>query len=214
MASAEYICDVLFDNMLNTDSYLCDLPVIQYLSRQKHLPFSSPVTFFVGENGTGKSTLLEAIEDVILCRRDDAAERLIAMAQHETDAPATTTAEATEEARQATPLPERLATALRTGVVLLMAWGMVFVTGKAKLVTRVRGRSLLFTALSGIATGASWLCYYKALQDGKASIVVPIDKLSILVSIAFGAIVFKERLSRKSAIGLALLVAGTLSMLI
>ena len=61
MASAEYICDVLFDNMLNTDSYLCDLPVIQYLSRQKHLPFSSPVTFFVGENGTGKSTLLEAI---------------------------------------------------------------------------------------------------------------------------------------------------------
>lgn len=107
-----------------------------------------------------------------------------------------------------------LATAMRTCIVLIFAFALVVATGKKEQIWRVGRTELLFIVLSGFATGSSWLCYYKALQDGKASIVVPIDKLSILVSIAFGAIVFKERLSRKSAIGLALLVAGTLSMLI
>ena len=107
-----------------------------------------------------------------------------------------------------------LATALRTGVVLLMAWGMVFVTGKAKLVTRVRGRSLLFTALSGIATGASWLCYYKALQMGPASAVAPIDKLSILITVAFARVFLGEKLSRKALAGLAVLTVGTLLTLL
>ena len=107
-----------------------------------------------------------------------------------------------------------LATALRTGVVLLMAWGMVFVTGKAKLVTRVRGRSLLFTALSGIATGASWLFYYKALQMGPASAVAPIDKLSILITVAFARVFLGEKLSRKALAGLAVLTAGTLLTLL
>lgn len=107
-----------------------------------------------------------------------------------------------------------LATALRTGVVLLMAWGMVFVTGKAKMVKLVRGRSLLFTALSGIATGSSWLCYYKALQMGPASAVAPIDKLSILITVAFARVFLGERLSRKALAGLAVLTAGTLLTLL
>lgn len=107
-----------------------------------------------------------------------------------------------------------LGTALRTGVVLLMAWGMVLVTGKGRAVTKVPRRELGFICLSGLATGASWLCYYRALQDGLASVVVPIDKLSILVTIAFSALVFKERLTRRSALGLALLVAGTLLLLV
>ena len=107
-----------------------------------------------------------------------------------------------------------LATALRTGVVLVMAWGMVFLTGKGKLVRHVRGRSLLFTVLSGIATGASWLCYYKALQIGPASAVAPIDKLSILITVAFARVFLGERLSRKALAGLAVLTAGTLLTLL
>ena len=107
-----------------------------------------------------------------------------------------------------------LGTAIRTAVVLLMAWVMVFVAGKAGEVRKIPKNELGFICLSGIATGASWMCYYRALQDGLASIVVPIDKLSILVTVAFSYFVFHERLSKKSAIGLVLIVAGTLAMLI
>lgn len=107
-----------------------------------------------------------------------------------------------------------LGTAIRTAVVLLMAWVMVFVAGKAGEVRKIPKNELGFICLSGIATGASWLCSYRALQDGLASIVVPIDKLSILVTLAFSYFVFHERLSKKSAIGLVLIVAGTLAMLI
>ena len=107
-----------------------------------------------------------------------------------------------------------LGTAIRTAVVLLMAWVMVFVAGKAGEVRKIPKNELGFICLSGIATGASWLCYYRALQDGLASIVVPIDKLSILVTVAFSYFVFHERLSKKSAIGLVLIVAGTLAMFI
>lgn len=106
-----------------------------------------------------------------------------------------------------------LGTAIRTGVVLVMAWVMVLVTGKAKEVRQVPGRELAFICLSGIATGASWLCYYRALQDGPASVVAPIDKLSILVTVAFSYLIFHEKLTRRSGLGLALIVAGTLAML-
>ena len=91
---------------------------------------------------------------------------------------------------------------------------MVLVTGKVNEVRQVPGRELVFICLSGIATGASWLCYYRALQDGPASVVAPIDKLSILVTVAFSGLVFHERLTRRSSLGLALIVAGTLAMLI
>lgn len=107
-----------------------------------------------------------------------------------------------------------LGTAIRTGVVLIMAWILVFIKGEQHTLRSIQKKELAFICLSGLATGGSWLCYYKALQDGLASVVVPIDKLSILVSIGFSALVFKERLSRKSALGLALIVAGTLIMLI
>ena len=106
-----------------------------------------------------------------------------------------------------------LGTAVRTCVVLLMAWLMVLVKGKAGYVGKISRRELLFICLSGVCTGASWLCYYKALKDGPASAVVPIDKLSILVSIGFSYIVFHEKLSKKAAFGLCLIVAGTLLML-
>lgn len=107
-----------------------------------------------------------------------------------------------------------LGTTIRTAVVLIMAWVMVFVTGKGKKVAEAPKKELGFICLSGLATGGSWLCYYKALQDGLASVVVPIDKLSILVTIAFSYFVFHEKLTAKSAVGLALIVAGTLGMLI
>lgn len=107
-----------------------------------------------------------------------------------------------------------LGTAIRTAVVLVMAWLMVLVTGKAPKVRGLDKRELLFIALSGLATGASWLCYYRALQAGLVSVVVPIDKLSILVTVLFSYIVFHEKLTKRSAIGLALLTAGTLLMLI
>ena len=107
-----------------------------------------------------------------------------------------------------------LGTAIRTGVVLVMAWGMVFVTGKGGEIREISGRELGFICLSGLATGGSWLCYYRALQDGLASVVVPIDKLSILVTVAFSYVVFHEKLTRRSALGLGLIVAGTLGMLL
>lgn len=107
-----------------------------------------------------------------------------------------------------------LGTALRTCVVLVMAWIVVAVKpgGRAKYATT--GRELCFIALSGLATGASWLCYYRALQLGDVSIVAPIDKLSILVSIAFSAVVFHERLTKRAAVGLALIVVGTVGMVL
>ena len=111
-------------------------------------------------------------------------------------------------------IESNLGTAIRTGVVLVMSWVMVFVTGSGSQVTHIPGRELLFICLSGLATGASWLCYYRALQDGPASVVVPIDKLSILVTIAFSRLVFRERLSKKAALGLTAIVAGTVVMLI
>lgn len=106
-----------------------------------------------------------------------------------------------------------LGTAIRTGVVLIMSWMMVFVSGKGKELGGIPKKELVFICLSGLATGGSWLCYYKALQDGPASVVVPIDKLSILVTILFSYIVFHEKLSKKAALGLILTVGGTLLML-
>lgn len=105
-----------------------------------------------------------------------------------------------------------LGTAIRTGVVLLMAWGIVFWKGKQRQVTSVDKKELAFIALSGAATGASWLCYYNAIQNGIVSVVVPIDKLSILVTVLFSYVVFKEKLSKKSFAGLCLMVIGTLVM--
>lgn len=105
-----------------------------------------------------------------------------------------------------------LGTAIRTTVVLLMAWLMVFVTGKQSEIKEISRKELIFICTSGLATGASWLCYYKALQDGPASVVVPIDKLSILVTVAFSYVVFHEKLDKKSALGLLLLTAGTIGM--
>lgn len=110
-------------------------------------------------------------------------------------------------------IPSNLGTAIRTIVVLLMAWIVVFVTKKQETIRSIDGKSWLFLVLSGIATGASWLCYYRALQTGPASVVVPIDKLSILITIGFSYIVFREKLSKKAAAGLVLIVAGTLSLL-
>lgn len=111
-------------------------------------------------------------------------------------------------------IDSNLGTALRTCVVLVMAWIVVAVKpgGRAKYATT--GRELCFIALSGLATGASWLCYYRALQLGDVSIVAPIDKLSILVSIAFSAVVFHERLTKRAAVGLALIVVGTVGMVL
>ena len=111
-------------------------------------------------------------------------------------------------------ISSNLGTAIRTAVVLIMAWIVVFVTGKQGTIKNIEKRELTFICLSGIATGASWLCYYKALQDGLASVVVPIDKLSIFVSIAFSYLVFHEKLSKKALFGLVLIVAGTLLMLV
>lgn len=107
-----------------------------------------------------------------------------------------------------------LGTAIRTAVVLIMAWLMVFVTGKSKSLKGLPKKEAGFIALSGLATGASWLCYYRALQDGPASVIVPIDKLSILVTVTFSYIVFHERLTKKALIGLIAIVAGTLIMLV
>ena len=107
-----------------------------------------------------------------------------------------------------------LGTAIRTCVVLIMAWIVVFSQGKQKQLASLDKKELLFIALSGVATGASWLCYYYAIQKGIVSVVVPIDKLSIIVSVAFSYFVFKERLSKKALLGLLLMVVGTLIMAI
>ena len=107
-----------------------------------------------------------------------------------------------------------LGTAIRTVVVLAMSWLMVFVTGKREALHHIPGKELVFICLSGLATGGSWLCYYKALQDGPASVVVPIDKLSILVTVLFSYVVFHEKLAAKAAVGLLGIVAGTLLMLL
>ena len=105
-----------------------------------------------------------------------------------------------------------LATAVRTVVVVIMAWGMVFITGAQNGIAEISKKSWIFLILSGLATGASWLCYYYAIQQGQVSVVVPIDRLSILITVLFSLIVFKEKLSAKGWVGLALLTAGTVCM--
>lgn len=107
-----------------------------------------------------------------------------------------------------------LGTAIRTIVVLVMAWIVVFVTKKQGEIKNMDGKSWRFLILSGLTTGLSWLCYYKALQDGETSIVVPIDKLSIIVTIAFSYFVLKEKLTKKSLLGLVLIITGTLALLV
>ena len=107
-----------------------------------------------------------------------------------------------------------LATAIRTGVVLVMAWLIVLIKGKQKQLKSLDKKELGFIALSGLATGGSWLCYYYAIQNGVVSVVVPIDKMSVVVTVVFSYFVFKEKLSRKAIIGLALMVIGTLAMAI
>ena len=113
-----------------------------------------------------------------------------------------------------TDVESNLGTAIRTVVVLIMAWVIVVLKGKTPLLRSIDRRELVFIALSGLATGASWLCYYYAIQNGVVSVVVPIDKLSIIVSIAFSYLVFHEKLSAKALVGLALMVCGTLAMAI
>lgn len=110
-------------------------------------------------------------------------------------------------------IESNLGTAVRTVVVLIMAWVMVFVTRKHTEIKRVDKKSLKFIILSGITTGLSWLCYYRALQDGEASVVVPIDKLSILVTIAFSYLILKEKLTKKSLVGLVLITFGTIILI-
>ena len=108
-----------------------------------------------------------------------------------------------------TGIDSNLGTAIRTTVVLVMAWLMVFFTGKQGEIKKIEKKELAFICLSGLATGASWLCYYRALQDGPASVVVPIDKLSMLVTIAFSWIAFHEKLTKKAAVGVVLITVGT-----
>ena len=105
-----------------------------------------------------------------------------------------------------------LGTAIRTGVVLIMAWVIVLARGKQAQLKSIDKKELLFIGLSGMATGASWLCYYYAIQNGEVSVVVPIDKLSIIVTVVFSYFVFKEKLSKKAYAGLCLMVVGTLLM--
>lgn len=105
-----------------------------------------------------------------------------------------------------------LGTAIRTAVVLVMAWMMVLSEGKQQEVGKIQKKELVFIGLSGIATGASWLCYFRALQEGPASVVVPVDKLSVLVTVVFSYFVFGETLTKKAGIGLVLLTAGTIAM--
>lgn len=113
-----------------------------------------------------------------------------------------------------TDVESNLGTAIRTGVVLLMAWGIVFAQGKQKQILTVHPQELAYICLSGLATGASWLCYYSAIQNGIVSVVVPIDKLSIVVTVIFSYVVFQEKLSTKAFIGLCLMVLGTMTMAI
>ncbi|MFT3834329.1 MAG: EamA family transporter [Micropruina sp.] len=113
-----------------------------------------------------------------------------------------------------TEVESNLGTAIRTGVVLVMAWLVAFVTGEHRRLRGMPRRDLVFIVLSGVATGASWLCYFRALQEGPASVVVPIDKTSIVLTVAFAWLFLGERLTRRSTIGLVLIVAGTLLMLV
>ncbi|MDD6736353.1 MAG: EamA family transporter [Clostridiales bacterium] len=103
-----------------------------------------------------------------------------------------------------------LATAIRTAVVLVMAWGMVFLTGEQSGISQIDRKSWIFLILSGLATGASWLCYYKSLQAGAASKVVAVDKLSFIITLFLAAVLLNERLTVKSLVGAALITAGTL----
>ena len=107
-----------------------------------------------------------------------------------------------------------LATAIRTGVVLLLSWGLVFLTNALSGVTEISRRSWVFLILSGLATGASWLCYYKALQIGEASKVVPIDKLSIVITMVLAAVILHEQFTLKSILGCGLIAGGTLLMVL
>lgn len=107
-----------------------------------------------------------------------------------------------------------LATAIRTAVVLIMAWGMVFLTGAQNGISEISRKSWLFLVLSGLATGASWLCYYRALQIGEASKVVPIDKLSVVITLAMAFVFLHEEFSTKSLLGCVLIGAGTLVMVL
>ena len=109
-------------------------------------------------------------------------------------------------------IDSNLGTVIRTSVVLVMAWLMVFVKNKQSEIKSIDIKELLFIILSGFATGASWICFYRALQDGPASVVVPIDKLSILVTIGFSRVVFHEKLSKKALLGLILITVGTVTM--
>ena len=111
-------------------------------------------------------------------------------------------------------IESNLGTAIRTGIVLIMAWIVVLATKKLKHLKKIGKKDMLFIALSGISTGASWLCYFRALQEGFASVVVPIDKLSIVITVVFSYIVFKEKLQKKALIGLLLLVSGTLLLVL
>ncbi|MEG1292022.1 MAG: EamA family transporter, partial [Lachnospiraceae bacterium] len=111
-------------------------------------------------------------------------------------------------------IPSNLGTAIRTGVVLLMAWLVVLIQKKQSKIHGISSRNWIFLICSGITTGLSWLCYYRALQKGPASIVAPIDKLSVLITVLFARVILKEQMSRKAIIGLCLLVAGTLLLLL
>ena len=111
-----------------------------------------------------------------------------------------------------TGVESNLGTAIRTGVVLIMAWVLVFVKGKQTQLFHIKRRELLYIALSGLATGASWLCYYYAIQNGVVSVVVPIDKMSLVVTVLLSCWVFGERLNRKSLLGLGLMLLGTVGM--
>ena len=107
-----------------------------------------------------------------------------------------------------------LGTAIRTGVVLVMAWVVVLAQGKHKQLKTLDKKELVFISLSGVATGASWLCYYYAIQNGEVSVVVPIDKMSVLIAVTFSYFVFKEKLTKKAVLGLGLMLVGTLAMAI
>ena len=107
-----------------------------------------------------------------------------------------------------------LATAIRTFVVLIMSWGMVFLTNAQSSIFEITKKSWVFLILSGLATGASWLCYYKALQIGEASKVVPIDKLSVVITMVLAAVLLHEQFTAKSIVGCAMIAIGTLLMVL
>ena len=111
-----------------------------------------------------------------------------------------------------TGVESNLGTAIRTAVVLVVSWGIVAARGKLRQIPKVRGRELAWILLSGVTTGASWLCYYYAIGNGVVSVVVPIDKMSILVTVLLSRVILKERISGKAGLGLALMLAGTVTI--